>query len=49
MPVGVILIGRLGGHGESQQNEAGGKDVAGRFQAIGHHGRRVTGDTGETT
>ena len=45
--VGMIGIGGKGGQGESQQDEAGGENVGGRFQSVGHHGGGMAHDSGD--
>jgi hypothetical protein len=45
--IGMIGIGGKGGQGEAQQDEAGGENVGGGFQSVGHHGGGMAHDAGD--
>ncbi len=46
MAIGMVFIGGLGGEGEAEQDEAGGKNIGGGFQAVRDHGSRMPGKPG---
>ena len=47
VPVRMVFIGRLGGQGQAEQDEAGCNDVSGGLEPVCHHRHRVSNQTGQ--